>query len=62
MSDIPLSLEKNIKPITARELLALPREERLMLLRDLAAEAQSSYASDVETAEWAEFGIEDIRD
>jgi Zn-dependent peptidase ImmA (M78 family) len=61
------SLEsKGVKAVmpSRRELLRMPREERLRALARVAAaaEAEAAYAEDAESAEWADVGTEDLQD
>lgn len=45
---------------SAKELLAMPREDRLRMLYSVAQQAQSIYADNPELTEWAEVGVDDI--
>ena len=63
--DIPVS-EKKSAPTrmtpSAKELLSMPRQDRLRMLNSVAQHAQSIYADNPELTEWAEVGVEDIHE
>jgi len=63
--DIPVS-EKKSAPTrmtpSAKELLSMPRQDRLRMLNSVAQQAQSIYADNPELTEWAEVGVEDIHE
>lgn len=54
--------ETSDRPLTAVELLKLPRAERDRILAQAAAEAAEAYHTDPELTDFAAFGEDDLHD
>jgi hypothetical protein len=51
-----------LKPLSAQELLKLPRQERQQILRDMALEAETEYRQDRSLTDFEAFAEDDLYD